>query len=320
MNKKIIRLIIGLFVSAVFLYFSFRKFDFETLMDTISGASWGWILVSLLVYSSGYIFRSFRWKILLKPVTDIKASQIFPIITSGFFMNNILPARGGEIFRAMVVKYRQKCEFVPVLTSIGLERLSDLLGTILVLLLALQLLPRHIIHFHQFVDTILVVVVLLLVLYLLSDYIRGHVRKLKKFEKVFIFFEQFKQGVASLKSKRSIGLILIYTTIIFSIELLNVSILSHALHLDLTPRESAALVVGIILGVAIPAAPGAVGTFEFFGTQVLIKLGYVKNDALAFVLLLHFFYISAQALMGSSYLVQMLLDKNSKKRGDQELT
>ena len=52
------------------------------------------------------------------------------------------------------------------------------------------------------------------------------------------------------------------------------------------------------IAVSIPAAPGFVGTYEFFGKEVLKMLGHDPVTALTFVVLLHFFQIALIAVLG----------------------
>ena len=56
--------------------------------------------------------------------------------------------------------------------------------------------------------------------------------------------------------------------------------------------------VGIALGLVVPSGPGFIGIYEFFGQQTLVLLGFPADEALSFVLALHFYQYVVMALIG----------------------
>jgi uncharacterized membrane protein YbhN (UPF0104 family) len=67
--------------------------------------------------------------------------------------------------------------------------------------------------------------------------------------------------------------------------------------LKLTWLQAGLTIVGLLLGVMIPAAPGAAGTYEAGGVGALTLMGFKKTISLSFVLLVH----------GLQYLVVLIL-------------
>ncbi|MBV9079685.1 MAG: flippase-like domain-containing protein, partial [Elusimicrobia bacterium] len=51
------------------------------------------------------------------------------------------------------------------------------------------------------------------------------------------------------------------------------------------------------LAAMIPAAPGYVGTYEFFGRQVLSVMGFPKGPSITLIVLMHFFQLLTLAVM-----------------------
>lgn len=83
------------------------------------------LLLALALYWSDIALRVFRWRMLLSPIKQLSYRQIGRALVVGYAVNNVLPARLGEIFRADFVwrQYAVRRSFV--LGSIVVERLLD---------------------------------------------------------------------------------------------------------------------------------------------------------------------------------------------------
>src|SRR5580692_6322418 len=91
---------IGLAFIVVTFYFLFRNLDFKLLLQALMQFQLVWIIPALAIYLLGYVIRGYRWMILLSPIKRCRFSSLFPTLIIGFMMNNILPARLGEFYRA----------------------------------------------------------------------------------------------------------------------------------------------------------------------------------------------------------------------------
>jgi uncharacterized membrane protein YbhN (UPF0104 family) len=75
-------------------------------------------------------------------------------------------------------------------------------------------------------------------------------------------------------------------------------IVAHAVGIDLSPIQSVLFLSGIALSLAIPAAPGALGTYEFVGVAIITGLGYTPEQGLATILLMRIITTFPPALIG----------------------
>jgi len=71
-----------------------------------------------------------------------------------------------------------------------------------------------------------------------------------------------------------------------------------AFHLELPLPAAFVLMVIIIMGIAIPTAPGFVGNWHFFCVLGLGLFGVHKADALIYAIVLHFLSIGIIAILG----------------------
>jgi uncharacterized membrane protein YbhN (UPF0104 family) len=72
----------------------------------------------------------------------------------------------------------------------------------------------------------------------------------------------------------------------------------QAVGVNLSPIQTVLFLSGIALSLAIPAAPGAIGTYEFVGVAIITGLGYTPEQGLATILLMRILTTFPPALIG----------------------
>lgn len=300
--KIILRFTLGFLISAVCLWAVLRNFHLKNLLQAINQASLPLLWLALPVYLSAFFLRSFRWKLILTPVKPVSSLRILPVLSFGYLVNNVLPARAGEFARAMALASSEGLSTGSALGSIFVERVTDSIGLLFLILISITLFP-----FHTFpVDKILIFLGLGLavgwvLLFFWNSYREKIYQKLSSHPislKLIGFFGKFAEGLLALKSPTRMIMVLALTVGIWTIELITVWILSRGFKLYLTIPQTAGLMSGIIFGVLIPAAPGYIGTYEFFGQKTLTLMGFNQSVAISFVLSLHFFQLVISSILG----------------------
>ena len=66
--KKIVRPVISLGLTSLFLYLAFRDTDFNDILESLSRANYLWALSMLPVLLLSHAARALRWRYLLRPV------------------------------------------------------------------------------------------------------------------------------------------------------------------------------------------------------------------------------------------------------------
>jgi uncharacterized protein (TIRG00374 family) len=118
-------LIIGIVVSLLALYFALKNVDVVSLFDSILSAKPAWMLVVLLSYMLHFWLKAIRWCDLLEPVTKVHVKEAYPVMMTGFFANNFLPAHLGELVRMYVGSKIFRVGKTQVFATIVLERVLD---------------------------------------------------------------------------------------------------------------------------------------------------------------------------------------------------
>lgn len=96
-----------------------------------------WFLLFLF-----YWIKAWRWRMLLAPLGDFRTNTLFPPVMIGFAFNNVLPAHLGEFVRVFVFSREHRQPFTPVLASVVLERVLDIIAILGLLMLGLLFVPE----------------------------------------------------------------------------------------------------------------------------------------------------------------------------------
>ena len=117
---------VGVLVSVVTLASLVLLVDRQELIHALLSANYLYLAPAIVIYFVGQWFRSVRWKYLLSPVADIPVKRLYPVVIIGYMANNVLPARLGELVRALLLAQREEDVSVPAsIATLSVERLYD---------------------------------------------------------------------------------------------------------------------------------------------------------------------------------------------------
>ncbi len=138
--KKALQYILPVLLSALLIWYLFRKVDFRQTMEILShGVDYWWILAAMGISVFSHIFRAMRWRIQLNAL-NVKTSLME--LTCGVFgcyaLNLLLP-RVGELWRCTFVARRSRTQFTTVMGSMVADRMADSVMVIMLILLTFVL-------------------------------------------------------------------------------------------------------------------------------------------------------------------------------------
>ena len=111
--------------------------DWSDAWSRIRHANVGLYLAALIVYQASFLVRSWRWKLLLRNAGEDRPTlPLLPILMVSFFVNCVVPAKMGDIYRAYLARLRQRVPVSRALGTIIAERLLDLVVLMGLLLIA----------------------------------------------------------------------------------------------------------------------------------------------------------------------------------------
>ena len=120
MKKQHIQLLVGVAISAVFLWLAFRDVDFADLGRAFAKTNWFLAVLMMALTMASFYWRAFRWQIFLDPLRRIPSWRLYPPLMVGFAFNNIFPARAGEFARPLALAKSEKIPFGAGLSTVVL--------------------------------------------------------------------------------------------------------------------------------------------------------------------------------------------------------
>ena len=299
MNKQIIyknifnyKFIFGLFISLFFSYISFNQFNFENLLKLINEIKYLYIFIAVTLLIISVYIRALRWNLLFDKKI-VSSKFLFDAELIGYFGNNILPLRLGELLRSSFVSKKYDLANSYVFGTIVLERFLDMMGLLLIILLFsiinFQLFSSFIFHYNYIYIYSLIPFVLLI-----SFFKKNILFNSKNY--FIIFLNNLIDGLSSL-NKKNISYTLVYTVIIWIIYIFEVYLMQLSLNINLSLSECMFLLILSTVALSIPSSPANVGTFEFSIIYGMTILGYNSYNS-EFAVLLHLLTFIPYTLIG----------------------
>lgn len=278
--------------------------EWHDVLASLTTAHWGLLLPVFPIMLSIFLLRAARWQALFAGNMRPRFLGSFLALMAGYLFNNLLPARAGELVRVHVIGHREQLPRSAALGTVVVERTLELLVLLALLALVLfsQPLPGWAAHAGKVVAGIAcgAFVVLILVGLLggrLMDWVIPRLGFLPDSitRRLAVSGRAFVGVVSAVLQASHVARFLILTLIIWALEIALVWFVSGAFDLPLSLLNILFVMLAIALGTMVPASPGYIGTYEFFGLNALAIVGVSGSGALGFVVVLH-----ATLLLGSS--------------------
>lgn len=139
--RRWLQLLTGIAVSAAMIWYAFRETRFEDVWEQITAMRIAPMLLAVVLATLTFPLRVPRWSLLLaRPDgSSIPPQNLWHAIAIGFAANNILPFRLGEVMRMGAISRLAPVPFSSALASVAVERVLDALAAIGLLGVALLL-------------------------------------------------------------------------------------------------------------------------------------------------------------------------------------
>jgi uncharacterized protein (TIRG00374 family) len=298
LKKHFVKIFLGIFFSSAFIYLTLRQIDFKVFVELLKTADYAILTLSGFIYVLCYIFRSIRYYFIILPLKKTKVFENFPYTVIGFFANNIIPLRIGELIRAKITGERLGISRSSVFATIVIERIFDIAMFVILFFTTMVFMP-----FPEFVKkTFYILTAISAVCFFMFFIILSHEEKTLKIlmklpvpdsAKLAIsgFFNKFTDGLAILNKPSVLIKTFIMSAVVWAAESLFFFIVAYSCGVKISIWGAVFTVIIIGVGVIIPTAPGYLGAFEFMGVTALQTLSIDKSAAFACVALYHFLEI-----------------------------
>ncbi len=139
--KRRLRILLGCAAAAVLVWIAFRGTDWTAVGEILRRAQLRWILLSLLFVLGSHLLRARRWTAIIRATRPITYRTALSVAQIGVLFNISLPMRLGEGVRAWLLSRWTGARLSTSVGLLALDRVSDLLGFLLVASIALAAFP-----------------------------------------------------------------------------------------------------------------------------------------------------------------------------------
>ena len=294
------KLFIGVIISLAGIIWAFKDFHFLEFKQSIQQIEILYlILASIFLWLSVWL-RGLRWKWLFKDSSSPSISSLYRAELIGYFGNNVLPLRLGEVLRAYIVGKENNYSKSFVFGTVIMERLTDMLALIIFSIILFFLYPFEDGWVNNFIlKGGLILSVMIITLFVISRY-----KINSKHNKLTNLLNQLLDGLQSIKKQRIIPVVIV-SIIIWSIYLFDVYLIQLAFQFNINWTQSLTILVISSLALSIPSAPGMIGTFHAAVKYTMVDIfAFSPNDGNSFAIMMHAYGYILFTVLGAYYFLK----------------
>jgi glycosyltransferase 2 family protein len=314
---------LGIVLSVALLVWTLRGESPAEIWSEISRANLWLLALSAIVATMVFPLRAVRWRIILGPVApNLPIGPLWRSIAVGMMVNNVSPARLGEVARAYALtRETDRVSLTSSVASLAVDRVFDAL--ILMLLLVSAMLapefPKGMTVGGQPVQRGAILfaagsVGMFFVLYMIVAFpaflVRLYAAVVGRVAPRFVtrgsaIIRDFSEGLGVLRSPGRFIAVFLWALAHWIVNALAFWIGFKAVGIDV-PFSAANFLQGIIaIGVALPSSPGFFGVFESFAKVGLQVYSVPSHQAVSWAIGFHILSFIPITVIGLYYFARL---------------
>jgi glycosyltransferase 2 family protein len=313
--KKFLHITAGILISAFFLWLAFRNSDLSQVLSDIRHADVRLLAAMFALSVIVLALRSYRWKMLGKDYKAVPWINFFKATTMGMMLNTFLPFRTGDLLQGYFLAKNSSLSKSYTLATVFVERILDIALPAFALIIgsSFVILPQEI----RISRIVLLVVLMAAGTYLFLRF-RGkiigiaesfgefaHIGKIKR------FIDNTGNALVFLKDKKVAASVVPMTFVLWVISAVGILLVLLSLNIHINFYAIFLIHSIMVLSSVIPAAPGALGTWEFFCVLALGIFNVDRDKALSYAVISHFMAVLPTVCVGLFYFFrEVFLKKN----------
>jgi glycosyltransferase 2 family protein len=246
-------------------------------------------VLAAVVYYLSFVARGLRWQVLLANSGEVRqAHRLAPLILASYFINCVVPAKMGDVYRAYLARVRERVPGSKAFGTVVSERLLDLC-VLMVLLLASGAYVLHKRNSDALIPYVAVGAALSVfgigVIVLMRSGRGTRILRLLP-EAIFHRYESFRTGAVS--SLRRWPTLIVLTLAVWTCESGRLGLVIAALALSSKVGISQFVLVALVAALltTVPFTPGGVGLVQAgVATTLVLVAGLDQTKAISVALL-----------------------------------
>jgi uncharacterized protein (TIRG00374 family) len=309
MKRQRIITFLGFLISIVLLYLSLRGVSFREIVKILDSADYRVVFVPVLFIAVSVTGCAFRWSKVCGG--NVRFRHTFVALIIGLFVNNVLPARIGEVARGYVLSKKTGLSLTYSLSTVLADRFFDLVGllTITFLFFPKQSLPPTVSK-AIFILVMLLIAAIIAMLVLSRERFAGTIAgKLHNIRKPFFStiahrVLEIQENLKRINSPAN----LLFFALISIMNWLSMSCALYfsalALGIKVDFRYIPFVCALLNMGLTIPSSPGYIGVYQFLLTYLLSIFGVPKYEGFTISLLFHASWYLPYNIVGAFSLIK----------------
>ncbi len=301
----IVRIIAGIAISVGLGWLSTRGLDWSLVLQAFGDVSPIMITLAVAVFIAASYLRAVRWRALFVN-GEVSTNRLFMVQNIGIGLNNLVPIRiASEAAQLAILSIKDRVQPSVALATLGMERVLDVVASALILAVAFLFIPE-IRDYGVYVWGALAFAVLCIALVRLLAWSGNRLTWIRRIP----FLLSFARSVRDLERERarlaaSFALSVIYWLLVG----ITAWIISISFQLSITPITATMVIMAtIFFATAIPAAPSAIGSFEFAVVYILSLFAVSREPAFGFAIITHAVFFLPPTLIAVLFLPREGID------------
>lgn len=308
MKKK---LVAGILLGAVLVYLSVRGINFQDVADGLKTIRYGYVIAVLITLLLMQALRSWRWGVILSPLEKIDQLSLFSVTSVGFLAVVAIPARLGELARPYLIANKSQIRMTAAVGSVFVERVFDCLTVLFIFIFALFFTPlppllikAGTVFFLITLSLFVAMIVLITKREMSLKALNSLFQKLpeKYTLKINHLFHHFIDGFKIISDVKLLLLLTFLSALIWLIDVAAIYLMFLAFGFTLPLAAPFVVMIILMIGIALPTAPGFIGNWHYSCILGLSLFGISKTDAFTFSVIFHFISIGLVIILGLMFL------------------
>ena len=258
-----------------------------------------YLLLALAIYAAATVARGERWERIVRAAeVPLARSDAYGLTTVGYMGNNVLPARGGDLLRVLLLGKLADRSRRSVLGTVVAERLLDALSLVILFVVVAYGLLREADVAADAGWSLAAIGAAAVAAAAATLVVRATaaLRRLRE------FLRPVAAATLQLVGARGLALLAL-SLVIWTLEASVYVAVASAVDLDLGLLGALYVVAFTNLFALVPAGPGYAGTYDAAVVLAVGALGHSASEALGYLLLLRFVLFVPITLVGFGLLV-----------------
>ena len=281
------KFLLGLALASAILFLLLRRVDPQAVWLALRAADWPWLAVVTALGCGSIFLKGERWAVAIAGRTGERPRRrLFAASMIGTAANMLLPARLGDVLRALVLRKHNAIPTTRALLASWSSQAFDVLAVVILMLAGAASHPG-LASRRVLLLVFAAVVAGGIIAALFARRPEGLLRWIARIPgalgaKASGLARHALDGLRFLGEPAVLLTVVLFTIAIWTLDVTGIWLALRAFHIDVGLPGAALLVAAIGLSFALPLTPGNVGTYQLIAVFVLGRFGVERDPAFAF--------------------------------------